>query len=388
MTSASTSPTHAPVPLGEPTFGEEEIEAVRQVFASGWVAGQGPQNRALESAFADFCETSNAVAVNNCTAALHLALLALGVGPGDEVIVADYTYPATGHAVLFTGARPVFADILPDTWCVDPAAVEAAIGPRTKGVIAVDVAGQCADYAELRAITRKAGLFLVEDGACSIGATYRGQPSGHPDLADIAAFSFHGRKGITCGEGGILTTANGDIAAFMRKRASFGVESALSRQGSSELPIPVFDELGYNYKLSDISAAIALVQLQKIQGFLAARRRAADRYSELFADFEPVRPPVVGSDRDHTWQAYILTLDAAVDRGAVAMDLRARGVGANIGTYASHREPVYGDVPVCPVAADLFARHLAIPMHANLQDDQIEFVVESVIAAVSANLQR
>lgn len=385
MTSAPITPIHAPVPLGEPSLGEEELDAVRQVFESGWVAGQGPQNRALEAAFATFCQTDHAVAVNNCTAALHLALLALGVGPGDEVIVADYTYPATGHSVLFTGATPVFADILPDTWCVDPEAVAAAITPRTRGVIAVDVAGQCADYAALREITDRAGVFLVEDGACSIGATYGGKPSGHPDLADIAAFSFHGRKGITCGEGGILATESSEHAAFMRKRASFGVESALARQGSNELPIPVFDELGYNYKLSDISAAIALVQLRRIQGLLERRRAAASRYEELFAGFDAVTTPVTGADRDHTWQSYILTLAPGVDRGAVAMDLRARGVGANIGTYASHREPVYGDVPVCPVSADLFGRHLAIPMHANLTDEQIEFVVASVVGAVTAH---
>jgi dTDP-4-amino-4,6-dideoxygalactose transaminase len=382
----SAGETYAPVALGEPTFGDEEIEAVRQVLASGWVAGQGPANRSLESAFAAFCQTEHAVAVNNCTAALHLALLALGVGVGDEVIVADYTYPATGHSVLFTGAQPVFADVLPDTWCVDPSAVEAAITSRTVGVIAVDVAGQCADYAELRAITERAGLFLVEDGACSIGATYHGKPSGHPDLSDIAAFSFHGRKGITCGEGGILATASADHAAFMRKRASFGVESALVRQGADVLPIPVFDVLGYNYKLSDISAAIAHAQLTKIESLLERRRSAASRYTELLAECDAVTTPVVGADREHTWQSYILTLAPGIDRGAVAMDLRARGVGANIGTYASHREPVYGETGRCPVAADIFERHLAIPMHANLVDSQIEFVVENVKSAIDANL--
>jgi perosamine synthetase len=374
------------VALGEPTFGEEEIEAVRHVLSSGWVAGQGPQNKALEAEFADFCGVEHAVAVNNCTAGLHLALLAFGVSHGDEVIVADYTYPATGHSVLFTGARPVFADVMPTTWCVDPDAVAAAITPRTVGVIAVDVAGQCADYSALREITDRAGLFLVEDGACSIGATYRGVRSGHASLADIAAFSFHGRKGITCGEGGIVTTADPGHAALMRSRSSFGVESALVRQGSKELPIPVFRELGYNYKLSDISAAIARVQLTKIDGLLASRRAAAAWYEELFAGFEPVTTPRTALDQEHTWQAYFLTLAPEIDRGAVAMSLRSRGIGANIGTYASHREPVYGTVPICPVSADAFERHLAIPMHANLSQSQVEVVAAAVKDAVLEHL--
>ncbi len=368
---------NANINLGEPTFGEEEIDAVRDVLSSGWVAGQGPKNRELESAFGALCGAS-AVTVNNCTAGLHLALLAFEVGPGDEVIVADYTYPATGHSVLFTGAMPVFADVRADTWCVDPAAVEAALGPNTVGVIAVDTLGQCADYAELRKLTSANGLFLIEDAACSAGAEYRGQPSGHPDLADVATFSLHGRKGITCGEGGLVTSGDARVIERVRKQGAFGVESALSRQAAGVLPIPVFDTIGYNYKLSDIAAAIALVQLGRLPDLLAARRRAATVYDQAFADLELATTPIVGLDRTHTYQSYVLTLHPSVDRDAVAMSLRALGVGANIGTYASHVQPVYRTTAKCEVSADLFARHLAIPMHANLTDADLGFVVDAV----------
>src|SRR6266567_7827638 len=192
------------IALGQPTVGDEELAAVAEVFRSGWLAGQGPACRTFEAEFAAAVGVEHALAVNNCTAALHLALLLHDVGPGDEVIVADYTFPATGHAVLYTGATPVFADVLPDTWTVDPAAVAAAIGPRTVGIIGVDAAGLPADYAPLRELADRHGLFLVEDAACSAGATYQGGNAG--TLAEIACFSFHGRKGITAGEGGALVT--------------------------------------------------------------------------------------------------------------------------------------------------------------------------------------
>jgi dTDP-4-amino-4,6-dideoxygalactose transaminase len=211
------------------------------------------------------------LSLNNCTAALHLGLIALGTAQGDEVIVADYTFPATGHAVRYTGAEPIFADVRPDIWTVDPAAVEAAITPRTVGVIAVDAFGQPADYDELRAITDQRGLWLLEDAACAVGASYKGRPAG--SLADAACFSFHGRKGITSGDGGALTSDNSELLGHARKLRFFGIESAFSRAGSNDLPVPVFDELGWNYKMSEIAAAVVFAQLNKLPTLLAARRR-------------------------------------------------------------------------------------------------------------------
>jgi dTDP-4-amino-4,6-dideoxygalactose transaminase len=370
------------IALGQPTLGEPELLAVAEAFASGWVAGNGPTSRRLGTEFAAVAGTSHALPVANCTAALHLAVAGLGAGRGDEVVVADYTFPATGHAVLYAGATPVFADVRADTATVDPAAVEAAVSGRTVGIVAVDTFGQCADYTELRAIAERRGLWLVEDAACAAGATYAGRPAG--SLADVACFSFHGRKGVTSGEGGALTTDRDDVAAWATKMHAFGIESALTRADSPDLPVPEFRELGFNYKLSDVAAAIMLVQLQRLPDLLAARRGVAAAYGELLADAEGLTLPVTGADRTHVWQGYVVTLDDGIDRGAVAARLRAQGVQCTFGTYASHLQPVYGSTASCPVSARLFRRQLAIPMHANLTPAQVERVAATLREAVGA----
>lgn len=364
------------VALGQPTVGEEELAAVAAVFSSGWLSGAGPACLAFEKDFAGVAGVDNVLATSNCGTALHLALLTLGAGPGDEVIVGDYTFPATGHSVMWTGAKPVFADIRPDIWSVDPAAVEAAITPRTVGILAVDVFGQPADYDELRAIADKHGLWLIEDAACSSGATYKGRPAG--SLADAAAFSFHGRKGITAGEGGALVSSRKDLVDHARKLHTYGIAPAIVRDASAELPVPTFDELGYNYRMSDVAAAIMRVQVERLPQLLKARATAAGWYQELLGGVEELILPVELDDRTHPWQSYVITLAPELDRGAVALALRERGVGCNFGTYASHVQPLYGQTEPCPVSADLFQRHIAIPMHANLDQDDVEYVAQVV----------
>ena len=376
------SPSLPVIALGQPTVGEPELRAIDEVFRSGWIAGNGPTGKRFGEEFARVAGTAHAVPVNNCTAALHLAVSALGVGPGDEVVVADYTFPATGHAVVYAGGKPVFADVRPDTATVDPAAVEAALTERTVGIIAVDAFGQCADYSELRASADRRGLWLVEDAACAAGATYQGRPAG--SFGDAACFSFHGRKGITAGEGGALTTSRDDIAAQARKTHAFGIESAMTRSGTTDLPIPQFDEIGYNYKLSDVAAAIMLAQLERLPALVEARQTVAGAYAELLGDLDLVTLPDTAPDRTHCWQSYVLTLDASVDRGSVAARMRREGVECNFGTYASHLQPVYAACAPCPVSADLFRRHLAIPMHANLTEAETERVATTLRNAVLA----
>ncbi|MBK8470136.1 MAG: DegT/DnrJ/EryC1/StrS family aminotransferase [Candidatus Phosphoribacter sp.] len=379
------------VPLGQPTVGEPELAAVAEVFASGWLSGAGPSCLAFEGEFAEVVGTQHALATANCGAALHLALVVLGAGPGDEVIVGDYTFPATGHSALWTGARPIFADVRPDIWSADPAAVEAQITPRTVGILAVDVFGQPADYDELRAIADRHGLWLVEDAACSAGATYRGRPAG--SLADLATFSFHGRKGITAGEGGALVGDSGDLMDLARTLHTYGIAPAVTREGERTLPVPTFETVGYNYRLSDVQAGIMRAQLRRLPHLLAARTASAAAYAAGFGDLEQLTLPVALPDRTHPWQSYVLTLDPALDRGAVALALREQGVGCNFGTYASHVQPVYAaaagrPLPACPVSADLFARHLAIPMHANLTTDDLEHVITTVRAVVGSDAVR
>lgn len=365
------------VALGQPTVGQPELDAVAAVFESGWLSGAGPTCVAFEKEFAQAQGVAHALTTSNCGSALHLGLQVLGAGPGDEVIVGDYTFPATGHSVVWAGAQPVFADIRPDIWSADPVAVEALVTERTVGIIAVDVAGQPADYDELRAVADRHGLWLMEDAACSAGATYHGKPAGALG-ADVAAFSFHGRKGITAGEGGALVSDRGDLVAAARKLHTYGIEPAITREGRAELPVPSFDVAGYNYRMSDVQAAIMRVQLQRLPDLMAARGRAAAGYLDLLGDLEGITLPVTLDDRTHAWQSYIVEVEPPLDRGAVALALRERGVGCNFGTYASHLQPVYGATNACPISTGLFARHLAIPMHANLTDDDIEYVATTL----------
>jgi dTDP-4-amino-4,6-dideoxygalactose transaminase len=353
------------------------LAAVAQVLASGWLAGQGPRGTELEAGFRELTGRAHAVALNNCTAGLHLALVALGVGPGDEVLVADYSFPATGHAVLYTGGTPVFVDVRADTGTLDADLVEAAITPRTRGIVGVDGLGMPADWDPLTALAQRHGLFLLEDAACAAGGSYAGRPCG--SFGDVAVFSLHARKGITCGEGGVLVTDDAALATRVREASCFGMQSAFARQSADSLALPAFATLGYNYKLSDVLAAVACVQLGKLDGFLARRAAIAARYAELLVDVPGVVAPATPADRVPTWQTYAVTVTEPFDRDAVAVALRAQGIGCTIGTYAMHREPVYGPpAEPCPVSTRLFERHLALPMHTELTDAEQDRVVETL----------
>ena len=371
-----------PIPLSRPSTDEAELAAVAKVLESGWMAGQGPYSTELEAGFKKLTGRAYAVAVNNCTAGLHLALAGLGVGPGDEVLVADYSFPASGHAVLFCGASPVFVDVCEDTGTIDPKLVEDAITPRTKGILAVDALGVPADWNELQEIADRHGLFLVEDAACSAGAVYAGRPCG--SFGTVSVFSLHARKGITCGEGGVITTDDEELAARMRAASCFGMASAFSRQSAGTLALPTFAEIGYNYKLSDVLAAVAVVQLGKLDAFGARRRALAARYADLLGTVPGIEAPVVPQDRESAWQTYAVTVTEPLDRDAMAIALRARGVGSTIGTYAMHLQPVYGPAHrSCPSSQRLFERHLALPMYVGLTDDQQDLVVQILSSIVA-----
>jgi perosamine synthetase len=373
------------IPLTRPTTDARELEAVGEVLASGWLAGQGPRGTQLEEAFAALAGRRHAVAVNNCTAGLHLVLAALGVGPGQEVLVADYTFPATAHAVLYCGATPRFVDVRPDTGTIDLTSLRERIGPATTGIVAVDALGVPADWAELESLAEEHGLFLVEDAACSTGGTYRRRPCGA--FGDAAVFSLHARKGITSGEGGVVVTDDADVAASVRRASCFGQRSAYTRQGTDHLEIPEFADVGWNYKLSDVLAAIALVQIGKLTGFLEHRRSLARRYATMLCDVPGLAAPTVPDDREATWQTYAVTLAEGIDRDAAVLALRARGIGSTIGTYALHREPVYAAPADCPVSHGLFRRHLALPMYADLSEadqDRVVVAVREVMASAAS----
>jgi perosamine synthetase len=368
------------VPLTRPSFGADERAAVERVLASGWVAGQGPEGAALEAAVATLTARANAVAVSSCTAGLHLVLDALGVGPGDEVIVPDYTFPATAYAVLHTGARPVCVDV-DDYGCLDPGLVSDAVTARTRAVVGVDSLGLCADWDALQTVCDGHGLPLVEDAACSLGGSYRGRPAGAFGVASV--FSLHARKGATCGEGGVVVTDDESLAARVRRASSFGLASAYGRAQASSFSPPEFTESGWNYKLSDLAASVGTAQVGRVRELVARRQRATLRYQSL-ATIDGVSIPRVPADRSHSWQTYAVTLDETLDRDRVVDRLRDGGVGSTMGTYDLRSQPFLGGQVLDSVARRLACRQLALPMFADITAAEQAYVVASLRGVVES----
>jgi perosamine synthetase len=368
------------IPLSRPSFDEQEIEELESVLASGWVS-QGPKVREFEETVARYLGASHAIAVTNCTAALHLALLGCGVGKGDEVLVADYTFPATGHAVLYCGAKPVFVDIDPATYNIDIAAIEDRITSRTKGIIPVHTFGQPARMDAINEIAEARDLFVIEDAACALGARYLDAPAG--TLGDIGCFSFHARKGITTGEGGMIVTNDDDLAATMRHLSVFGMETAWAREKNAGFAIPRFTDIGYNYKMSDITAAVGVAQMRKIDAFIERRRSLAAYWDRRIADLDGISAPCIDPKAFTVYQSYVAVLDRGLDRNRLIERLLKSGIQTQIGTYASHIQPVYGTTESCEHSLDIYNRAISLPMFVTLGTQEID----RVIAELGENLR-
>ena len=384
---AAWPPFPSPVPLTRPSIDDAELAAVADVFDSGWMAGQGTRSLALEADVKKLTGRQHAVAVNDSTAGLHLALAGLGLGPGHEVIVADYSFPGTGHAVRYCGATPVFLDVRADTGTIDADLVEAAITSRTRAIVAVDTLGMPADWGPLERLAWQHGLFLIEDAACSAGGAYRGRSCG--SFGEVAVLSLDARTGITCGEGGVVTTNDAVLAARVRRDACFGMDSGPDRQaaGHGTGTSAAVPGSGYSYQLSDVLAAVASVQLSKIDQFVARRRELAARYAELLAGVPGILLPSVPPDRSPTWQTYAVTVQRPLRRDAVATALRGHGIGCNIGTYALHRQGGYGSgTAPCPVSDELAERHLALPMYPDLTDTDQARVAAALATVIREQL--
>ncbi|MCK4763603.1 MAG: DegT/DnrJ/EryC1/StrS family aminotransferase [Candidatus Aminicenantes bacterium] len=362
------------IPLAKPYFDAAELAAVKQVLDSGWAAGQGPRGRELAQKIKAITNRGYAIPVNNCTAALHLSLLAIGIEPGDEVLVSDYTYPATGHAVMYCGAKPVFVDVSLDTYNILPGLIEKKITGKTKALVINHAFGLMCDMDEIVDITRGHNLKLIEDAACALGACYKERPAG--SYGDLAAFSFHARKNVTSGEGGMVVTDSEEYAARIDSLSCFGIESAYKRQ--DEFSIPVFRALGYNYKLSDINAAVALAQLRKYPRVLEKRSRLAALYNRELANVEFVTPPLAEEGYFHIYQTYAGLLAEGIDRDRLILALRRDGIQTQIGTFASHVQPVYKSKDKCPNSYELFNRSLALPLYYEMEEEQVYFVVRQL----------
>lgn len=367
------------IPLAKPYFDFEELEEIKKVLDSGWVS-QGPKVKELEDKIASYLGVKYAIAVTNCTAALHLALLSIGIKKGDEVLVADFTFPATGHSVLYCQAKPVFVDAKLNTYNIDTELIEEKITNRTKAIIPVHTFGQPAEMDKILEISKTHNLKVIEDAACALGAKYKGKYAG--TIGDIGCFSFHARKGITTGEGGMVVTNDKNMAEKMRRLSVFGMTSAWDREKSKEFVIPEFIEPGYNYKMSDITAAVGVAQLKKLDYIIEKKRDLAKYWDEKLQEIELMESPYVDNNTRHIYQSYVSLVDKRIKRNKIIESLIKKDIQTQIGTYASHIQPVYNSADKCPNSFEIFGRSLALPMYFMLKEDDIDRVTEHLKKAL------
>lgn len=372
------------IQISLPSTGEDEWQATREPLMTGWLT-QGPKVAAFERAFAERHAVRHALATTSCTTGLHLILAAMGIGPGDEVIVPAFTWVATANVVLYCGATPVFADVDRTTCNVDPADVARKLGPRTKAVIAVHLFGLCADMDALRAVLPP-HVPLIEDAACASGASYKGVPAGGLGLA--AAFSFHPRKSITTGEGGMVTTQDDALAETANQLRNHGASVSEEQRHKGPRPylLPEFNLLGFNYRMTDLQGAVGLVQLAKLDRFIDERDHWASWYMRELAAIPWLRMPQRPSDGKHAWQAFVTTVDPALaplPRNEIMERLQRKGIATRPGTHAVHLLGYYRDryglkPEDFPGARDCDAQTMAIPLHNRMSADDYAYVVEAI----------
>ena len=371
------------LPYGRQCVDEADIAAVVAALRSDWLT-TGPRVAEFERAVADLAGSRHAVAVSSGTAALHAAMFALGIRPGDEVVVPPMTFAATANCVVYQGGCPVFADVDPGTLLLDPDCVAARITPRTRAIIAVDYAGQPCDGDALRTVADRHGLALVTDGCHALGATYNGRPAG--SAADLTAFSFHPVKHITTGEGGMVTTDNAAFAERMRRFRNHGITTDHRRCAENGTWRYEIHELGFNYRITDFQCALGLSQLQKLPDWIARRRALAGQYDAALAAIDGIDPLQQLPGRQNVYHLYVVQVDTeryGLSRDALFDGLRAQGIGVQVHYIPLHFHPYYRDHPgagpgSCPKAEAAYARILSLPMFPAMPDAAVARVVAAL----------
>ena len=372
------------IPISLPSMGVEEWEALRAPIESGWIT-QGPKVKEFEKMFAERHQVKHALAVSNCTTALHLALIACGVGEGDEVIVPAFTWVSTANAVIYCNATPVFIDIDPVTFNIDVSQIANKITPRTKAIIPVHLFGLCADIDYIKENFPQ--LKIVEDGACAAGSGLRGRPAG--GLGDIGCFSFHPRKSVTTGEGGMLTTNDDKMAAHLDMLRNHGASISEEQRHHGPKPyiLAAYDIVGYNYRMTDLQGALGIVQLGKLDKFIDEREQWAAYYSEKLKNISWLRTPVTPQEYKHGWQSYVTFIDeniSPVKRNDIMEVLQQKGIATRPGTHAVHMLGAYankygikpGDFPGAFIADQ---QSMSIPLHNRMVKEDFDYVIAALM---------
>lgn len=368
--------------IAEPVVGQEEWEALKGPISTGWLTS-GPKVREFENLFAELHQVKHAIAVTSATTALHLALVAIGVKPGDEVIVPAFTWVATANVVLYCGAKVIFADINPHTFNIDPADLRRRITEKTKAIIPVHLFGLCADMDAIKAVA--GDIPLIEDGACAAGSVYKGIPAG--GLGKMGCFSFHPRKSVTTGEGGMITTQSDTLAEKIRSLRNHGasVSEEERHHGPKPYLLPEFRMLGYNYRMTDLQAAVGYVQLQKLNRFIEERTYWAEYYIKHLKDLEWLKLPEFDkSIYKHGWQSFVTLVDediAPMSRNQVMEYLFQKGISTRPGTHAVHMLTYYRkkyhikpeDYPGAKLANDC---SMALPLHNKMSVEDFDYIIE------------
>lgn len=374
------------IPIAKPFLSEDEASAAHEVILSGWVT-QGPQVARFEEAFTKYCDAKYAVAVSNCTTALHLSLLVTGVGHGDEVICPSMSYIATANCIVHAGATPVFAEINPKTYNLDLEDVKRRVTSKTKAVILVHQLGMPADIADFHEFCSENNIVLIEDAACAIGSEYRGQKIG--SHSDLVCFSFHPRKVITTGDGGMIATSNEEYAQRLKLYRQHGMSiNDRVRHLSNKVIIEDHVIIGYNYRLTDIQAAVGIKQLEKLDWIVKERRKIAQKYLSALSDIPCIRLPYEPEGCSSNYQSFSIYLKPScpINRNELMQFLLDNGISSRRGVLTAHRETAYkSSQPVAlPLSEDASDRSIIIPLFVPMNDQEIDYVVSKFREGVSA----